>query len=364
MDTPEILSDESEEEISAIPSLDLKTVFLGGILIILLLAVMNLASEIIVPIVLAFVLKLVLQPVMRFASNMHIPHILSALIIVIMLLITFAGFATALSGPISSWGEKLPNNFVQLRQRFDFLSKSVKKTRKIIFQAEDLTKSSGPKIMPVEVQGNSLSDRILSSTQTFAKGFFITLIVLYFLLASGDTFLRRLVEILPRFKDKRQAVDISQHIEHDISKYLLTITIINIFVGIATGLTMWIYGIESPVLWGVIAFLMNYIPSLGPLSACGLFLLVGLISIDGSYIAFLPAVFYLLIHITESTVITPIILAKRFTLNPVLVIISLIFWFWMWGVVGAILAVPMLAIIKIICDRIQTLTALGHFLEG
>jgi predicted PurR-regulated permease PerM len=193
---------------------------------------------------------------------------------------------------------------------------------------------------------------------------FLTVLFLFFLLVHGDTFLRRLVEILPRFGNKRQAVDISQKIENDISAYLITITIMNAAVGTATAFVAWYTGLGDPILWGTVAFLLNYVPIVGPASGVVIFLLAGLLTIDTLWQAFLPAVLYLGIHLAEGELITPTLLAKRFTLNPVVVIVSLIFWFWMWGAAGAIIAVPMLAIAKIICDRVQPLAALGHFLEG
>ena len=181
---------------------------------------------------------------------------------------------------------------------------------------------------------------------------------------SGDTFLRRLVEILPSFSNKRQAVDIFQQVESDISAYLVTITLMNAAVGVATAMVMWLTGIGDPILWGAVAFLLNFLPILGPIIGVVIFVLVGLLTIDTLWQAFLPAALYLGIHLIEGQLITPMLLARRFTLNPVLVIISLVFWFWMWGVPGAILSVPMLAITKIICDRIRPLAAFGHFLEG
>jgi predicted PurR-regulated permease PerM len=159
-------------------------------------------------------------------------------------------------------------------------------------------------------------------------------------------------------------VDISQQIERDISTYLVTITFMNVVVGIATAVVMWLCGLGDPLLWGAVAFLLNYVPILGPLLGVVTFLLAGLLTSETLWGALLPASLYLGIHLIEGETITPMLLARRFTLNPVLVILSLVFWYWMWGVPGAILSVPMLAIIKIICDRIQTLAALGHFLEG
>jgi predicted PurR-regulated permease PerM len=189
-------------------------------------------------------------------------------------------------------------------------------------------------------------------------------LILFFLLISGDTFLRKLVEIVPTFGDKRRVVALSQQIEENISAYLLTITLMNAAVGVATALAMWASGLGDPFLWGSVAFLLNYVPIIGPFVGVALFLFVGILTFDVLWQALIPAGAYLLIHLIEGETVTPMLLARRFTLNPVIVVISLIFWFWMWGVPGAILAVPMLAIAKIICDDVKPLNAIGHFLEG
>jgi predicted PurR-regulated permease PerM len=163
---------------------------------------------------------------------------------------------------------------------------------------------------------------------------------------------------------KRQVVEISQQIESDISAYLVTITIMNAAVGIATAIAMWFTGVGDPILWGTAAFLLNYVPILGTALGVLIFLFAGLLTHDILWQALLPAGLYFGFHLIEGETVTPLLLAKRFTLNPVLIIISLAFWFWMWGIPGVILSMPMLAITKIICDRLQPLAAFGHFLEG
>ena len=120
----------------------------------------------------------------------------------------------------------------------------------------------------------------------------------------------------------------------------------------------------DPILWGAVAFLLNFVPIVGWLSCAVIFLLAGLLTIETLWQAILPAGLYVAIHVIEGETITPLLLARRFTLNPVVVVIALVFWFWMWGVVGAVIAVPTLAITKIVCDRIGPLAKFGHFLEG
>lgn len=341
---------------------DLRTVFQGGTFILLLLAACYGAAEIVLPIVVAFVLMLVLQPAMRFLQRWRVPRGLAAAALIILLFGALGGLGTVLSGPAASWAEKVPNGLPKLQERLSFLSKPITAFQHLVARAENLNSETKP--LAVAVEGNRLSDRLLSGTRSAVSGVLETILVLFFLLVSGDTFLRRLVEVLPHFRNKRQAVDISQQIESDIAAYLVTITVMNAGVGIATGIVAAACGLGDPVLWGVVAFLLNYVPILGPMIGVVIFLLVGLLSIDTLWAAFLPAGLYLAIHMIEGETITPMLLARRFTINPVLVIVALVFWYWMWGVPGAILATPMLAVTKIICDRIQSLAAFGHFIEG
>jgi predicted PurR-regulated permease PerM len=203
---------------------------------------------------------------------------------------------------------------------------------------------------------------ILNGTRA-ALGQVLTLgVVLFFLLASGDGLLRSLVEILPTFGDKRRVVEIANEIERNISGYLATITMMNVFVGLANGISMYLLGMPDPLLWGVVAFLLNYIPILGPVTGIVIFFFVGLFSSPSLLMALLPPAIYFGVHVIEGETVTPMLLARRFTLNPVLVIVALFFWDWLWGVPGAFLAVPLLAITKIVCDRIPSLTPLGHLL--
>jgi predicted PurR-regulated permease PerM len=339
-------------------------VFLGGLFALAVLAGCYVAAEIALPIVLAFVLSLVLQPAMRQRERLHLPRAIAALLIIVLLFGALAGLGTALSGPAASWAQKLPAGIPKLQERLSFVSRPITAVEKFADQAQGLTQGDQPKAVAVAVQGSGLSDRLLTGTRSLASGFLETVLVLFFLLVSGDTFLRRLVEVLPRFKNKRQAVEIFQQIERDVAAYLFTITIMNLVVGVATGAVMAFCGVGDPLLWGTVAFLLNYIPILGPMIGVVVFLLVGLLTIQTLWLAFLPAGLYLAIHLAEGETVTPMLLARRFTINPVLVILALVFWYWMWGVPGAILSTPMLAITKIICDRIRPLMAFGHFMEG
>lgn len=346
-----------------IQPLNLNTLFVGGLFILSILTALYVTREIALPVVFAYVLKLMLQPALRIMERLRIPRAPSAILILLMFFSVIFGLGEMLAQPASTWAEKVPEALSTLKDRISPFSKPLQDTKDFMLNAEKTMAPSGPKVMPVAVQGTRLFDRVFDSTRAFLAGLVTTIVLLFFFMVSGDTFLRRLVEVLPRFKDKRQAVDISQQIEHDISHYLFTISLMNAVVGLATGLVCYATGLGDAMLWGTLAFLLNYIPIIGPLAMSVILFFAGMSVLPGNN-AFTPVVFYYIVHIIEGTFTTPLLLAQRFTLNPVLVMLSLIFWYWMWGFAGAILATPMLAITKIICDRINGLKAFGHFLEG
>ena len=344
----------------------LRTVFVGGLLGLALLAASYAAAEIVLPILLAFILNLVFRPVLRVLLRARLPQPVAALIIVLSLVALFGGFAMLLSSPVSGWISRLPETLPRIEQRVKVLSSPIKSLQGALQHVEGLAPVGGGGQQGAAAQGTAegtpLARKILTQVWIVAGGAFTTLVALFFILVSGETFLRRLVEILPRFKTKRQVVDISQEIEDDLSIYLGTITMMNSVVGVATGTVAWLCGLGDPLLWGTLAFLLNYVPILGPTVGVITFFLAGLVMLDPLWMAFVPAGLYILIHVAEGETVTPMLLAHRFTVNPVLVMIGVFFWYWMWGVVGAILATPLLAITKIVCDRIEPLQPVGHFI--
>jgi predicted PurR-regulated permease PerM len=354
---------------------DPQTIFLGGLFTLAVMAAMYVTAEVLLPVILAIVLKLLLQPLVRQMSRIYIPRGIGAAISVLLVLAVFGGGISALAGPAASWAGKLPEAIPKLRDQLAFLQKPIDAVEGMSRQLQGAASGDAGSQQPApasppqpssaaSIKPSSVLGAVFSGTATATSGLFTTLLVLFYLLVSGETFLRRLVEILPRFKDKRQAVELSEHIERDVSAYLLTVFCINALVGVATGCAMWVCGVASPSLWGAVAFGLNFVPILGPMVGIVVFLMASILSLGVTWWALLPVGLYLCIHVAEGEVATPMVLARRFTINPVAVILALIFWYWMWGVVGAILAVPLLAIIKIVCDDLRPLRAIGHLLEG
>jgi predicted PurR-regulated permease PerM len=341
-----------------------QVIFLGGLFALATLSAAYVARDIVLPMAFAITLKLLLQPLMRLLERAHLPKTVAGLLIILALLGAIVGLGAAISGPAGSWAAKLPEGVPRLQERLSFLRGPINTMLHFFQQVESIGSTGAPRDATGLLAGSGLMASVFTGARSFADGLFTTVLLLYFLLLSGDSFLRRLVEILPHFAAKRQAIDISQQIENDISAYLATITAMNVMVGLTTALVMRLTGVGDPILWGTVAFLLNYAPIIGPALGMFVFLLAGLLTLDGLGHALAPAGLYLAIHLIEGETLTPMLLAKRFTLNPVLVIFSLVFWFWMWGIPGAILSMPMLAIMKIICDRIRPFAAFGHFLAG
>ena len=343
---------------------DVHSVTLAGILAVLLLWVFYFGRDILVPITFAFVLNLLLQPAAKALGRMGLPKPVAALLTLLTFLGALLLLGVMLVGPISAWVTRAPESLAKVENEIGALQPTLQRIQGAAREIDRLAQSVTGNSPQISVAGPGIGSFLFSSTRDIATGLGTTTFVLYFLLVAGDLFLRRLVEILPTLSDKKQLVEISHEIERSISTYLITITLINLGVGIATGLATFICGLPDPLLWGVIAFLLNYVLILGPMTNLLLLLLAGMMSFDSTWHALFPAAAYLVIHVVEGEGFTPMVVARRFTLNPVLIVLSLIFWFWMWGIAGGLLAVPLLAILKMICDRIASLADVGHFLGG
>lgn len=340
---------------------DWNTIFLGGLFLFASLVLANLAQEVILPVVIAAVLKLLLQPLVRLLERIRFPKAVGALVAELVLLGVFALLGAVLSGPASRMVSNPQELMGQAQQRIGALQGLMEKAQPLM---ERLGLQGKNPMELIHLNPGGLAGSVAGGASSFASHLLETLLILFYLLVFGETFMRRLVEVLPNFAGKKQAVAISDAVERDISAYLLTITVINAVVGLLAGTVMWLFGVPGAALWGVLAFCFNYVPILGPVTGVALFAVVGVAVLGATWTALLPAAAYLGIHFAEGEMITPMLLARRFTLNPIGVILSLVFWYWMWGIQGAILSVPLLAITKIISDRLRPLRALGHLLEG
>jgi len=336
---------------------------LTGIFLLLALYALKIGSDFFVPVMLAFLLSFLFAPVVRILHRLYIPLSLGAALVLFGLIGVLTFGIYQLAAPASGWMAKLPKAAAQLEYRLSNLKQTFREFSKASREVERITKfDTAGTAQHVEVKKSSVGEILLGQTQGFLVSGGVMFVLLFFLLASGDMFLRKLVTVLPRFENKKLAVEISRQIEHDISRYLLTVTLINAVFGSAVGLSMYFIGLPNALLWGVMAGLLHFIPFLGAIVGICVVTLVALVTMDQLTSILLVPSAYLGLNLLEEYLFFPFLIGRRLLLNPVVIFIWLIFWGWLWGIPGALMAVPLLAIFKIVCDHIEPLAAVAEFL--
>lgn len=323
------------------------------------------ARDVLLPIVLAALLTLVLMPVMRLLVAIRIPKPLGAALVVGGLLGGLIAGASLVVEPASEWMAQAPAMIAQIEAKVRTFKHSVEKVSKAAEKVEKLAAPEGaakPKPRPAERP--SLTSRIIGGAQQVLLVAAPTVVLLYFLLATGDLFLRKLVKILPKLSDKKRAVTVAHTVQDEMAIYLFTITCINAGLGIATGIAMYVLDMPNPVLWGVMAALFNYVPYLGALLSLTVLTVVAAITFDAlADTLAVPATFFTLTFL-EGQILTPYITGRRLTLNPVVIFLSMLLWGWLWGVVGMLIAVPIAMIVRIVCEHVEWLKPFGEFLSS
>lgn len=345
---------------------DVRSIALSGIFVLLVFYTLYFARGFFLPVVLALLLTFLLAPLVRGLTRLRIPGTIAAAIVILTLLGGTVYAVYSLSGPAADWIERAPQGMRRVERRIRDIQRPVEEVRQAAEQVEERVEeiAGGTRQRPreVQVEGRTLTSIVLGQTQAFLAGAVVMVILLYFLLASGDLFLRKLVRVLPRLSDKKAAIEIARATEDHISKYLTTVTLINVGLGVAVGIAMRLAGMPNPVLWGVAAGLLNFVPYLGPLVAAGMIALVSLLTFEEVGRALVAPGLYLGLNALEGYLFTPLLLGRRLLLNPVMIFLGIIFWGWLWGIPGALLAVPILATFKIFCDHIEPLAPIGEFL--
>jgi predicted PurR-regulated permease PerM len=315
------------------------------------------------PIVLALLLNFLFSPFVRALKKLRIPEGLSAGLVVFGLLGGLALGIYQLSTPAYEWAQKAPQTMRRLEAKLREFKKPVQTMSKASEQVEKITRVGGGQQPPtVEVRTESLGERVFSQATDLVANGMVMFILLFFLLASGDLFLRKLIRVLPSLADKKKAVEIARQIETDISAYLVTITIINVGLGIAVWGITTLLGVPNPLLWGVLAMVTNYIPYLGAIIMIVVLAMVGFLTFKDTTQALMVPLSFVGLNILESYLVTPMVLGRRLTLNPVVIFLALTFWGWLWGITGALLAVPIMVVFKIFCDHSEPLRPIGEFL--
>jgi predicted PurR-regulated permease PerM len=336
-----------------------------GLLVLALFYTLYFAREFVRPIVFAVLLSFLFSPVVRALKRARIPEPLGAAVVILALLGALGGGAYALREPAQRWAARAPETMAGIGEKLRELRKPVESVARTAEQVEqaaaggEAPSAGAPEVI---VREPGLGERVFGTTQAFVIHALETLVLLFFLLAGGDVFLQKLIKVLPHFQDKRKAVQIARETEASVSTYLFTVAMINVGEGVVVAVAMWLLGMPNPALWGALAVLLEFIPYLGPAMMIAVLSLVALVTHDDVWRAVLAPAIFLAINIVQANFFTPLVLGRRLTLNPVAILVGLFFWWWLWGIPGAFIAVPLLATFKIFCDHIVTLAPIGEFL--
>jgi len=342
---------------------EIRSISITGLFVLAALYTLYFARAFFLPIVLAVLLDFLLSPLIRALKRARVPEPLGAALVIVGLLGTAGVAIYGLVEPAREWGAKLPASMREAENRLRKLRTPVEQVSKTAEQVEQAAKvNNGAKTQEVVVKGPTLTERLFGTTQTLIASAFEVVILLYFLLAAGDLFLQKLIKVLPQFRDKKKAVAIARETEASISTYLVTVTLVNLALGLAVAIVMFLLKMPNPILWGVLAALAEFIPYLGASALVALLTLAGLVTFEQVGHALLVPAAYLGVNVLQSQLLAPLILGRRLTLNPVAIFVGLVFWWWIWGVPGAFIAVPLIATFKIFCDHIEALAPIGEFL--
>ncbi|MEX2176084.1 MAG: AI-2E family transporter [Pirellulaceae bacterium] len=333
--------------------------------VLAVLAALYVARDLLVPMALAVLLALLLRPLLRRLRHLHIPDLVGAFLLVGGLAALFVtGFLT-LAGQAQSWLAEGPATVRQVQAMLPRRSGPIGDWQETTQAVQNLTQTQGSsEPLKVEFDSSETAYTVLGFSGHFVGAAVIVFVLAYFLLALSETLLRQALSSRGKFVEKRNIVELLRNVEGGISRYLLTITAINIGLGVATALVTWLMGIPNPVLWGVMAMLLNYVPHVGAFLCMAVLFLVGSVTHESLVYGGLTAGAFALLTSAESYFITPMVLSKSLQLSPLAVILAILIGGWFWGIPGGLMAAPLLTILKIICDQFTSLQPIAALLAG
>lgn len=329
------------------------------------------ARTLIVPVVISGLVYLCLRPIVRRLKRYHVPDGVAAAGLMIGIVALVGAAFVAMAGPARKFSAQAPNHIDELSREVRGLQQRLQLIDEATEEIEEIAEENGstePAEEPIEVsvtQPSWASQWSLVNKTGNVVGLVVAVLVLtFFLLSAGDELINCTLHLLPTFSDRRNAFELLLRIQHAVGVYLGTVTLINTGLGIAIASAMWLCGMPSPLLWGVMATLLNFIPYAGALAGVAIVFLLGVVTFDSLSQAFLVAAVYLSLTSLEGQFITPSILGNRLKMNPVMVILSVAFWGWLWGIVGVFLAVPLLIVARLTLQHFEATQTLALMLAG
>jgi predicted PurR-regulated permease PerM len=341
-----------------------------GIFLMLIVFALDFAREFLLPVTMAFFIALTFRPIIRKASKRGIPAWLSAGIFMGGLIVLTGALIYALSAPLAGWIQEAPEYARIFRARFDALQETLRPIFNFtdrISDAAAMSSAAQPTEMVVAENGSPVFNYVAQgagySIDVLAT-ITLTVVTAAFMMASGDLFYEKLLRVFPTLADKKRALRIVYDVEGEVSSYILIVSAINLGLGFCVGAAFFALGMPAAGIWGLLAFLFNFIPYVGAIFGIALSGFMAVISFDSLSYALLVPLAYAAINGIENQFVTPILLGRRLSLNSVAILISLTFWTWQWGIAGTMLAVPILMTVKVLSSHIDSWKAVGEFLSG
>ncbi|RJE80766.1 AI-2E family transporter [Paracoccus sp. JM45] len=339
-----------------------------GIFLVLAFSALAAGRDFLMPVTMAILLFFVFTPFRRFARRRGIPDAVTALIVTVSIMLAVAVLAYAASGPISRAMNNMPIISQQLEAKFDSVRDSISDLRDAA-QRIDEAQQVGPEddsstAIKVEESGSTTLGTVVKSAPLLLGQTFFTLILLFFMIASGDLLYLKIVQSFDRMRDKRGAYLALREIEDSLGNYLGAITIINAGLGLVIGLAMFAWGMPGALLFGMGAFVLNFIPYLGAITGVAISGLVALVVMPGLFWPGMVALTYLGLTSLEGQIITPYFVSRRLQMNTVVVFLAVALWAWLWSVLGMVIAVPVLVVLRVLADHVPGWEKFGNFLAG
>ncbi|AVH92889.1 AI-2E family transporter [Stenotrophomonas maltophilia] len=323
------------------------------------------AQDIILPVLLAMFFALVGNPILRLLQKLWIPRALGALLILGAGLGVTGSLAVQLIGPTMEWAQEAPQQLRKVARQVQDLTKPVQQANQA---AENFARVAGGdsnhKVQVIRTQLDDPYGMLTRAPRLAASVLAVVLLTLFFMIY-GQSLQRAAIALFPNRQQQRFTTDILRSIEREVSRYVLTISVINTLVGLVfAGVLMLLgIGLQEALLWGTVAALLNFAPYVGPLIGVALMLLMGFVEFRDPLQALLPAAAYLGLHTLEGQMVTPIVLGRRMKLSPLVLILALMVFGWAWGMIGLLLAVPLLVCIKLVLARLDGMQGWARLLE-
>jgi predicted PurR-regulated permease PerM len=321
---------------------------------------LKVAVNLFLPIVLAGFLGFLLTPVTRWLRKIGLSEFWAPLLGTLSFLAILLCLFGALWFSLAQFQPDFPQYLDHLQERLAPIINSVQQSSQSIDRLSNwLNPGSSHQ---TSIRGPSIIEIALGNSPNFLAILIVVHVLAFFLLLYGARLLKKLVDMIPGVSEKQNVIEIAAEIEQTAARYFASVTLINAALGVSVWVSVGLLGLPHPILWGVAAFLLHYIPFVGATGGIIAMTVVSLIHFDSVWYAFLPPLAYLVCAAVEGNLATPFFLGRWLILNPIAIILSFLVWSYLWGVAGTLLAVPILATFKIFCDRIDPLKRLGSFL--